>query len=338
MTGVVGARDRPGDQGRRWTVAIGSIVLSSCLPPATLQPAEGSVAESTVDARAEPARCRVLIGERDREGRLSTREVRWGGGLEISVGLREGLVLGDAQELVAITLERRAYDSTDLYGDAMVRCEEDVIMMRELAEQVARPLVVGLPSCFGEVDGEQVSLSSTLQIVSGLGPYLGWREVVDGVAPEPTSKLAYHTVDVRDGRRLEADVWLLEPTETMKTAFESVGVDCKRDDAPQSPAAIDGFAIRWSDAGGPRLLAGYRCCGRRSCELDEPLPKTDAELAARLPDPDRLLHSPLGCGSLGLDGQLRTRDGVVVGSIVLDARKLVGVLFLPADHPFELDW
>jgi hypothetical protein len=68
------------------------------------------------------------------------------------------------------------------------------------------------------------------------------------------------------------------------------------------------------------------------------MPEVDVELAARVPDPDRLLHSPYGCGSIGLDGQLRTRDGVAVGGVELDPARMVGVLFLPADHPFELEW
>lgn len=313
------------------------MLLVGCLPPASLQPAEASVAEQAPDPADEPDRCRALIGERDDAGRFSTRELRWGP-RGISENTRAGLVLGDDEQLYEITLERRGYDATELYGDAQVRCEEDVVMRRKLPDGVGRPLYVGRPGCVGTVDGERVALESSLRIVSAMGPYVGVREQTEGAAPEPTSQLDYRTIDVRDAGELVAGTELLEPTATMRSEFEQLGIDCERDDSPQSPEHIDGFAIRWVDAKGPRLLFGYSCCGARSCERDEALPKVEAELAALLPDPDRLLHSPFGCGSIGLDGQLRTRDGAVVGRVGLDAERVMAVVFLPADHPFELDW
>jgi hypothetical protein len=252
-----------------------------------------------------PARCRALIGELD-AGRFSTRELLWGTqGIDEKVA-RKGLVVGDADELVELTLERKAHDPTDLYGDAEVRCEQDVIVMREIPDGVAQPMITAEPACVGTVDGEPLALESSLRIVSTFGPYLGWREQVEGLAPEPTSRLEYHTTDVRDGSSLRIDVLLLEP-----------------------PAAIDSFAIRWQDPAGARLLFG---------ELDEPLPAIDPELATLLPDPDGLLHSPYGCGAIGLDGRLHTRDGAVVGHVQLDAARLIGVLFLPVEHPYSLDW
>uniref|UniRef100_UPI001C6252EB hypothetical protein n=1 Tax=Enhygromyxa salina TaxID=215803 RepID=UPI001C6252EB len=62
------------------------------------------------------------------------------------------------------------------------------------------------------------------------------------------------------------------------------------------------------------------------------------ELAALLPDEDGLLRSPFGCGSIGLDGSVRTRDGAPVGAHPVATRDLLGVVFLPTDHPFELAW
>ena len=57
-----------------------------------------------------------------------------------------------------------------------------------------------------------------------------------------------------------------------------------------------------------------------------------------LPDADKLLHSPFGCGSVGFDGRVRTREGVVVGEHPVAPDELLGVVFVPNDHPFELDW
>jgi hypothetical protein len=313
------------------------MLLLGCLPPATLQPAEASVAETEPDPAAEPDRCRALLGELDAAGRFSTRELRWGP-RGVSENARAGLVVGDEEQLYELTLERRAYDATELYGDAQVRCEEHVIMRRKLPDGVARLMYMSRPACVGTADGERVALESSLRIISALGPYVGLREQVEGHAPELTSQLDYRTIDVRNAGELVAGTWLHEPTATMRSEFEQLGVDCERDDSPQSVEDIDGFAIRWVDANGPQLLFGYSCCGGRSCELNEALPKIDAELAALLPDPDRLLHSPFGCGSIGLDGQLRTRDGAVVGRVGLDAERVMAVVFLPAAHAFELDW
>jgi hypothetical protein len=321
-------------------VAIGSLaalgMLVACLPPAALQPTAASAAELPPPA-SEPERCRALVGEVEAStGRFSTRQLFWGPqGVREDAG-REGLVVGDADELVELTLERRAHDPTDLYGDAQVRCEEDVIVSRELPDGVAQPMITAEPACVGIVDGEQLALESSLRIVSAFGPYVGWREQVQGAAPEPTWRLDYHTADVRDGSSLRADV-LLEPTPSMRMHVDTIGLGCKRNDAP-APGAIDGFAIRWQDDAGARLLIGYSCCGDRSCELDDPLPKIDPELAALLPDPDGLLHSPHGCGSIGLDGRLHGRDGAVVGQVRLDPKRVLGVVFLPVEHPYALDW
>lgn len=317
------------------------VVLGGCLPPATLQATEDSVAASQPERQAESKGCRVLLGELDPQGRLATRELRWDARRvhPVRERSREGLIVGDEEKLYELTLLRHEIDPTYIYGEASMYCEEDVIMRRKLPGGVAEPLVASPRSaCVGEYRGERVELEASLQIVSILGPYLGWREHVEGASPDPTARLSYRTVDVRDGNLLRGAVWLLEPTASMRSTFENIGVDCQRDDAPQSLDAVYGFAIRWSDPEGPQLLVGYSCCDERSCELVEPLPAVDSELAMRLPDPDRLLHSPYGCGSIGLDGQLRTREGTAVGRVELDASRLLGVLFLPADHPFELDW
>lgn len=324
---------------RRLLALVFGAASVACLPPASLPPEPGVAAELALAPTATLGQCRVLIGEQH-EGRYVTRELRWDA-LGIHESTRPGLLLGDSDGLYEVSLERQPYDSTDLYGDAAVRCEEPRLLLRKLPDGLAMPLVTARPACVGVVDGEQLDLTSSLQIVSGLGPYLGWREQVEGRGPERVFRVRYGTIDVRDRQPLSAHVSLLETPRTMESNFrpdgEEIGRSCKQRDLPTSTAAIDGFAIRWTDAEGSRLHFAYRCCDGRSCELDDPVPRIDADLASRLPDPDRLVHSPHGCGSIGLDGQLRTRDGQIVGGVEIDAKKVVGLVFLPADHPFTIE-
>ncbi|MFO7563076.1 MAG: hypothetical protein R6X02_10575 [Enhygromyxa sp.] len=319
-------------------LAAGSL---ACLPPASLPPAPAVAAESAQTPAPELGSCRALIGERH-EGRFVTRELRWDA-RGIHEASRAGLLLGDAEGLFELSLERRALDPSELYGDAEVRCEEPALMLRKLPDGVARPLLTTRPTCVGTVDGEQFELRTSLQVVSALGPFLGWREQIEGSGAERASRVRYGTTDVRDARALAASEWLLEAPRSIESNFrpdtdEMIGRSCKQRDLPGTTAAIEGFAIRWTDTEGSRLQLAYRCCDGRSCELDDPVPRLDPELATRLPDPDRLLHSPYGCGSIGLNGQLRTRDGVAIGRVELDPKKVIGAVFLPADHPFKLDW
>ncbi len=343
MTGARGSRDRAGRglRGRLWTPTIGSALtaslLASCLPPAKLEPAPIAAAETAPAHAQAPDRCRVLIGERDDVRRYSTRELRWGPA-GVSEARREGLVVGDADRLYVVTVERQPWEPYEVYGDDEVRCEQNLVMLRKLPDGLAQPHIAAQPACTGISDGEPFAVESSLEIVSVLGPLLGWRERVDADDSERTSQLDYVTLDLDENRELDANVWLLEPTPSMLESAGRIGSSCERNDMPETTADIHGFAVRWSAPAGPRLLVGYRCCKARSCELDEPLPKVVDELATQLPDPDGLLHSPYGCGSIGLDGQLRTRDGVVVGRVELDPARVIGAVFLPADHPFELDW
>ena len=117
---------------------------------------------------------------------------------------------------------------------------------------------------------------------------------------------------------------------------------CSIRDAPTTLADARGFAIVWDEDDGARVRIGYGCCtwerNHGMCELEDPLPPADLELAAMLPDEDKLLHSPYGCGSIGLDGRVRTREGVTIGEHAVAPDDLLGVVFLPSDHPFELTW
>jgi hypothetical protein len=325
---------------RSLVLALGAASVA-CLPPASLPPTPAVAAESALTPTPELGQCRALLGEQQGD-RFVTRELRWDA-RGIHEATRAGLLLGNAEHLFEVSLERHPYDPSAIYGDAALRCEESTLMLRKLPDGLAKPLLSARPACVGTADGEQIELASTLQIVSGLGPYLGWREVTEGRAPERVSRIRYGTLDVATGRALAANVWLIEAPATIESNFrpdsdEVFGRSCKQRDLPSTIAAIEGFAIRWTDPEGPRLQLAYRCCDGRSCELDDPVPKLDADLATLLPDPDRLLHSPFGCGSIGLDGQLRTRNGKAVGRVELDQKKVIGAVFLPADHPFKLDW
>lgn len=323
-------------------LVFGSLTLA-CLPPATLELAPAA-AEAAPQPTIDPSSCRALIGEVTERGDHVTRELHWG---LVGVDEREraGLIVGDADELFAVTLERTPIDPAEFFDDVSeVRCEEPSILFRKLPDGVAQPLVSASAACVGEVSGERFDGESSLAIVSALGPYLGWRSQLDSTTPIREKRMKYGTVDVRNARDLvAADV--LEPSETMVRAdliqrgeAESLDARCRERDAPQGPWQVNGFAIDWARERPPILRVAYTCCGQSICELEDPLPSIDAELGARLPDADGLLHSPYGCGSIGLDGQLRSREGASIGRIELDAKRVIGVVFLPVDHPFELDW
>jgi hypothetical protein len=318
----------------------------ACLPPATVAPPSPSPAASPAPPVDTAEDCLVWLDEYDWQGQLHARELRWGPG-----GVRErsqpGFIVGDGEQLFELTLAREPYDASELYGrvgEAEVRCEEPVVSLRKLPDGVAQPTLSARPSCTGvlppEQGGGRVELRSTLEIISVLGPFIGWREQVDGreVDGGSSSRVRIQTLDVRSNEPLAASVWLRQASLTMLEVALARAVDpnldalaCELKAAPSALTELTGFAIAWSgpEAGGPRLRVGYRCCGGQACELDDPLPDLDPELGRWLPDPDGLLHSPYGCGSLGLDGTLRSRTGDPVGVIELDPEALVGVVFVP---------
>lgn len=316
--------------------------LLACLPPATIETAtEPALLPASTPGPASDE-CRALISEIGDRGPL-THELRWDRERVRSTQSYAGMVAGTADELFAIWATRGRFDGLDLYGvgEPDLRCEADVIWVRRLPHGAKQPLVEAAPACVGMAGGQQISVESKLELLSGIGPLIGWWEHVVGNDPSPISHSDYQTTDLRTFSRAAPHEWLLEPLSSM-LAPESERLDCVDRDAPRSLSNTRGFALSWDGPGLPRVHVGYACCQRdptpRSCELDEPLPRPDPELAAMLPDADSLLHSPFGCGSIGLDGSVRTRDGAPVGQHDVDPSKLLGVVFLPNDHAFEPSW
>jgi hypothetical protein len=316
-------------------------LVLACLPPATIEtpldPALGPPPPSPTD----PSECRALISERSDRGPL-THELRWN-----SEGLRpivthRGLVVGTAEDLYALRARRQSFDPAEIFSAPEgLRCEQAVLWARQLPDGIEEPLVEALPACVGEVDGERVELESTLELLSVVGPLLAWRVREEGWGPDPIGTLDYRTIDLRTSQQTRPQAWLAEPSETMSRANPDHGA-CTQRDAPRSLARARGFALVWDAHDRLRLRVGYACCSWEQnhgmCELDDPLPRPDPELEAFLPDEDGLLHSPFGCGSIGLDGSVRTRDGARVGEHPVRTDTLLGVAFLPTDHPFEASW
>lgn len=317
-------------------------VLLGCLPPATIETAAEPALTPASTAGPSGDECRALISERSDRGPM-THELRWDRERIRSTQSYAGMVAGTADELFAIWATRGRFDALDLYGvgEPDLRCEVDVIWVRRLPHGAEQPLVEATPACVGMAGGVQISIESDLGLLSAIGPLIGWRAHVSGNDPSPIAHLDYQTTDLRTFTRAEPSAWMLEPPASMLRP-EAERDGCVELDAPSSLDATRGFALRWHDRGLPRVHVGYACCKQqalpRGCELDDPLPRPDLELAAMLPDADSLLHSPFGCGSIGLDGSVRTRDGALVGEHDVDPSKLLGVVFLPSDHPFEPSW
>lgn len=325
------------------TAAIGAALLSllGCLPPATIDgPTEPALTPAPT-SDAAPSQCRALITERGARGPL-THELRWDSARLISTQTHRGLVVGTADQLFALRVERVQFDPVELYGEAgrALTCERDVISTRRLPDGLDQPLVEATPACAGVFNGSEVALESTLSLLTAIGPLLAWRARTEGTDPAPIGQLNYRTIDLRSAEPARPEQWLLEPSQTMLREEPEHGA-CTLRDAPRSLADARGFAIVWSDDDGARLRIGYSCCtwarNHGMCELDDPLPRPDLELAAMLPDQDKLLHSPYACGSIGLDGRVRNRDGVQVGEHPVATADLLGVVFLPSDHPELLD-
>jgi hypothetical protein len=314
-----------------------------CLPPATIETTTepALVPASTTGSTGDE--CRALISERSDRGPL-THELRWDNQGVRSTQTHAGMVVGTPDELFAIWASHEPFDGLDLYGasEPDLRCEEEVIWVRRMPHGVPQRFAETMPTCVGTAHGKPIAVESHLSLVSAFGPLIGWRTQVDGHDPDPITYLSYETTDLRTFSRAIPQEWVLEQLASMqKPSVERVG--CEEADAPRVMADTRGFALRWDGRGPPRVRVGYGCCRSapyvfRSCELDDPLPRIDPELTAMLPDADALLHSPFGCGSIGLDGSVRTRDGALVGQTDVDPSKLLGVVFLPSDHAFEPGW
>lgn len=320
---------------------LGLVGLLGCLPPATIETVADPALSPASTAGSSGDECRALISERSDLGPL-THELRWDRQRVRSTQSFAGMVVGTADELFAIWATRGRFDGLDLYGvgEPDLRCEADVIWVRRLPHGAKQPLVEATPACSGEVDGQPIAIESNLSLLSAIGPLIGWRAQVTGNDPSPIAHLDDQTTDLRTFTRAAPHEWLLEPLSSMRPREGKS--TCDTTDRPRSLETARGFALRWDGVGLPRVRVGYACCKRdavpRSCELDDPLPRPDPELAAMLPDADALLHSPFGCGSIGLDGSVRSRDGAWVGQHDIDPSKLLGVVFLPSDHAFEPSW
>jgi hypothetical protein len=318
------------------------VLIMACLPSATIE----TTAEPALAPASTPSipsdECRALLSERSDRGPL-LHELRWDRERVRSTQSRVGMVAGTADELFEIWATRGPFDGLDLYGvgEPDLRCEADVIWVRRMPHGLPQSLVEAAPACVGMVNRAQISIASNLNLLSAIGPLVGWRARIEGRDPSPIAHLDYQTTDLRTFTRAAPRDWLLEPTSSM-TRPESERSGCAEIDAPSSLEGARGFALTWNDLGLPRVHVGHACCKHdttpRSCELDDPLPRPDPELAAMLPDADALLHSPFGCGSIGLDGSVRTRDGTPVGHHDVAPDALLGVVFLPNDHAFSLGW
>jgi hypothetical protein len=322
--------------------ALSSCMLLGCLPPASIETATEPALVPASNPGPVGDECRALLSERSDRGPL-IHELRWDRERIRSTQRHEGMVAGTADELFAIWATRTRFDGLDLYGvgEPDLVCEADVIWVRRMPHGLTQSLVEATPACVGIVGGKQISIESNLNLLSAIGPLVGWRAHVAGRDPNPIAHLDYQTIDLRTFSRALPRDWLLEPPSSIAQP-ESERRGCVEHDAPLSLDGARGFALRWEGRGLPRMNVGHACCQHeaapRGCELDDPLPRPDPELAAMLPDADALLHSPFGCGSIGLDGSVRTRDGAMVGQHDVDPSKLLGVVFLPSDHAFEPGW
>lgn len=323
--------------GPKWITLAGVLALA-CLPPASIETASEPALTPASTPPAATDTCRVLISERGDRGPL-THELVWDRERVRSTQSHPGMVVGTADELFAIWATRSPYDGLELYGvgEPDLRCEADVIWVRRLPHGAAQPLVEATPACVGTAAGTKISLESTLNLLSTIGPLVGWRARVGGLDPSLVDIVDYQTIDLRTFTRAAPSDWLLEPPKHIALP-ESERSGCEARDAPTSLDVARGFALTWHEAWAVRLRMGWACCDHESCELDESLPRPDPELAAMLPDADLLLHSPFGCGSIGLDGSVRTRDGALVGRHEVAPNELLGVVFLPSEHDFVLGW
>lgn len=318
---------------------IGAFFVIGCLPPATIDTAfEPSLAPAATPKRG-PGVCRALISERGTQGPL-THELRWDDKGMKSTQSFAGMVVGTADELFELSATRGPYDPRELYGvgEPDLRCEVDVLWVRRLPDGAAQPLVEATPACTGTADGNDISLQSDLAVLSAVGPLIGWRTRAQGHDGAPVARLDYQTTDLRDFSRAAARDWLVEGPEP---AVEAETPTCAERDAPRLDA-MRGFALAWDERQHVRVHVAYACCRRdptpHTCELERDLPRPDPELSTMLPDADALLHSPLGCGSIGLDGSVRAHDGTAVGRHDVQVDALLGVVFLPSDHPFGPSW
>src|SRR5690606_15421378 len=124
----------------------------ACLPPASLTPSPAVAAELELTPAPALGQWRALVSEQH-DGRFVTRERGWDAH-GIAEATRPGLVLGDADGLFEVGLERRPLDASELYGDAEIRCEEPTLTIRKLPDGIVKPLRSARPACLGTVDGE----------------------------------------------------------------------------------------------------------------------------------------------------------------------------------------
>lgn len=341
---------------------LSALLLLACpLPPAQVDVPGESRAEADPEPRARAGDCRALVTTADDRG-PRVHELRWS---DAGVDHRQarGMIAGDDEGLFELRLKAHGElpDYFEVDADAAagaIRCETQELWVRALPEGVAYPLVESVPACVGELEGERYELESDLRITSIFGPLLGYRDHAVGLGPGPISRARYRTVDLRSGEEVEAVEAFVGPLPRalaeiaeLRPQLEAEGErapvplnlePCAVSSGPAGYDEIEGFAIEWSERGGLRLRVGWSCCSwedkRNICELDDDLPAAGPAFAGRLPDPDELLHSPHGCGSIGLDGKLRDRAGAVVGEHGLSREAILGVAFLPAGDPFELSW
>ncbi len=328
---------------RFWINGPGFLALAttlSCLPPATIETAfEPSLAPAEQDEGGSRA-CRVLISEHGAHGPV-THELRWDASGMKATQSYAGMVVGTADELFELSATRAAYDPLELYGvgEPDLRCEADVLWARRLPHGADQPLVEATPACTGTANGKSIALESNLALLSAVGPLIGWRAHKQGHDPGPVAHLDYQTIDLRDFSRAAARDWLVEDRE--RAVEDEPTATCSVRDAPRLET-MRGFALAWDQLQRVRVHVAYACCRRdpnpRTCELERDLPRPDPELSTMLPDADALLHSPLGCGSIGLDGSVRAHDGTPVGRHEVGVDALLGVVFLPSDHPFDPKW
>jgi hypothetical protein len=317
----------------------GLVAILSCLPSAKIETTfEPSLAPAEQPVSPSKA-CRALISERGGHGPM-THELRWDASGMKSTQSFSGMVVGTSDELFELSATRGAYDPLELYGvgEPALRCEVDVLWARRLPHGSEQSLVEATPACTGTVDGKAIALQSNLAVLSAIGPLIGWRAQEQGHDPSPVAHLDYQTTDLRDFSQAAARDWLVEGP---VPAVEDGKPTCSQLDTP-GLGSMRGFALTWDEQQRVRVRVAYKCCRHdptpRTCELERDLPRPDAGLTKLLPDADGLLHSPFGCGSIGLDGSVRAYDGTPVGRHDVGVDALLGVVFLPSDHAFDPKW
>ncbi|WP_146155547.1 hypothetical protein, partial [Enhygromyxa salina] len=254
----------------------GLACVLGCLPPATIEtPVEPALIPAAAGELAA-RECRALITERGDRG-PRTHELRWDSAELEPITAQPGLVVGTADELFALRVERVPVDPTSLYGEAGrgLSCEQDLISARRLPEGVSQPLAEALPACVGEFEGERVEVASSLRLLSAMGPLLAWRTQTEGFEPGPIGLLRHLSLDLRTAELARAEDWLPGPSQTMALA-EPERSTCELRDAPRELAELRGFALVWDAVARVRVRVGYSCCSwahnRSMCELDDPLP------------------------------------------------------------------